>query len=93
MWVGSLRNNESKPFGIKWSGEPSKALGLYYSQITAQKEFYREVGQRQKACKYLVFKRSFCLWEVTVTCMKSLIIPKFVYTCILSLSRVEPNII
>ena len=34
MWVGSLRNNKSKPFGIKWSGEPIKALGVYYSYDT-----------------------------------------------------------
>ena len=33
MWVGSLRNNKSKPFGIKWSGEPIKALGVYYSYM------------------------------------------------------------
>ena len=31
MWVSSLRNNISKPFGIKWSCEPIKALGVYYS--------------------------------------------------------------
>ena len=34
MWVGSLRNNKSKPFGIKWSGEPIKAFGVYYSYDT-----------------------------------------------------------
>jgi len=33
MWVGSLRNNDSKPFGIKWSGKPIIALGVYYSYV------------------------------------------------------------
>ena len=36
MWVGSLRNNESKPFGIKWSGEPIKALGYKMERRTNQ---------------------------------------------------------
>jgi len=31
---GSLRDNRSKPFGIKWSGELIKALGVYYSYDT-----------------------------------------------------------
>ena len=31
MWIGSCRNNNSKPFGIKWPREPIKALGVYYS--------------------------------------------------------------
>ena len=25
MWIGSSRNNKSKPFGLKWSSEPIKA--------------------------------------------------------------------
>ena len=34
MGSGSLRDNRSKPFGIKWSGELIKALGVYYSYDT-----------------------------------------------------------
>ena len=60
MWVGSLSNNKSKLFGIKWSGEPIKALGVYYSCDT---KLLHEIGQRQKTCKPLVFKRSYRLWE------------------------------
>ena len=26
MWIGSSKNNNEKPFGIKWSDEPVKAL-------------------------------------------------------------------
>ena len=31
MWIGSSRENETKPFGIKWPNKPIKALGVYYS--------------------------------------------------------------
>ena len=31
MWIGSSRENETKPSGIKWPSEPIKALGVYYS--------------------------------------------------------------
>ena len=31
MWIGSLRENKAKPFGIKWPNEPIKALGVSYS--------------------------------------------------------------
>ena len=35
MWIGSCRNNNSKPFGIKLPREPIKALGVYHSCDTA----------------------------------------------------------
>ena len=31
MWIGSSRQNKTKPLGIKWPDEPIKALGVYYS--------------------------------------------------------------
>ena len=31
VWIGSSRENKTKPFGIKWPSEPIKALGVYYS--------------------------------------------------------------
>ena len=36
MWIGSSRNNKSKPFGIEWPHEPIKALGVYYSYDSAR---------------------------------------------------------
>jgi len=30
MWIGSLRENKSTPFGIKWTNKPIQALGVYY---------------------------------------------------------------
>lgn len=31
MWLGSKRNNKSKPLGIKWPDEPLRMLGVYIS--------------------------------------------------------------
>ena len=31
MWIGSSRQNKTKPLGIKWPDKPIKALGVYYS--------------------------------------------------------------
>ena len=31
MWIGSLKENKTKPLGIKWPDELIKALGVYYS--------------------------------------------------------------
>ena len=100
MWVGSLRNNKSKPFGIKWSGEPIKALGVYYSYDTKllhEKNFIERLDSVKKLVNLWSSRGLTVYGKVTV--IKSLIIPKFVY--ILSLlpapkgnpPRVEPNII
>ena len=51
MWVGSLRNKKSKPFGIKWSSEPIKALGVYYSYDTKllhEKNFIKRLDSVKK---------------------------------------------
>lgn len=31
MWIGSNRHYKEKPFGIKWTDEPIKALGAYFT--------------------------------------------------------------
>ena len=31
MWIGSLKNSENKPLGIKWPTEPIKALGVFFT--------------------------------------------------------------
>ena len=31
MWIGSLKNNEEKPFGIKWPCGAIKAIGVFFS--------------------------------------------------------------
>ena len=31
FWIGSLKDNDLKPFGIKWPIEPIKALGVFFT--------------------------------------------------------------
>ena len=31
LWIGSLKYNDIKPFGIKWPDEPIKALGAFFT--------------------------------------------------------------
>ena len=31
LWLGSNAKSQKKPFGMKWSSKPIKALGIYYS--------------------------------------------------------------
>ena len=92
MWVGSLRNNKSKPFGIKWSGKPIKALGVYYSYDTRllhEKNFIERLDSVKKLVN-LWSSRGLTIYG-KVTVMKSLIISKFVY--ILSLLPAPTEII
>ena len=66
MWIGSLKENKTKPLGIKWPDEPIKALGVYYSydqKLLQEKNFIEKLDSVKKTRKYLVFKGSFSLWE------------------------------
>ena len=31
MWIGSLKSNDEKPFGINWPSEPIKASGVFFT--------------------------------------------------------------
>ena len=51
MWIGSLRNNKIKPFGLKWPDESIKALGVYYSydeKLLAEKNFIENLDKIKK---------------------------------------------
>jgi len=92
MWVGSLRNNQSKPFGIKWSCEPIKALGVYYSYDTKllhEKNFIERLDSVKKLVNVWSSRGLSIYGKVTI--IKSLIIPKFVY--ILSLLPAPKEIV
>ena len=92
MWVGSLRNNKSKPFDIKWSGEPIKALGVYYSfdtKLLHEKNFIDRLDNVKKLVNVWSSRGLSVYGKVTV--IKSLIIPKFVY--ILSLLPAPKEIV
>ena len=51
MWIGSSRENKTKPFGIKWCSEPIKALGVYYSydkKLLHEKNFIENLDSVKK---------------------------------------------
>ena len=79
MWIGSLRENKAKPFGIKWPNEPIKALGVYYSydQKLLHENFIEKLDSVKKLAN-IWSSRGLSLYG-KVTVIKSLIIPKFVY--------------
>ena len=57
MWIGSSRNNNSKPFGLKWPSEPIKALGVFYTYnqwLLLEKNFIERLRQYQKTDQDLV---------------------------------------
>ena len=45
LWIGSLKNNQIKPFGIKWPEEPIKALGVFFSRIT-KTSFVKRISKK-----------------------------------------------
>ena len=80
MWIGSSRENKTKPFGIKWPSEPIKALGVYYSydkKLLHEKNFIENLDSVKKLVN-IWSARGLSLYG-KVTIIKSLIVPKFVY--------------
>lgn len=80
MWIGSLKENKSKPFGIKWPNEPIKALGVYYTydqKLLHEKNFIERLDSVKKLV-HIWSARGLSLYG-KVTVIKSLIVPKFVY--------------
>ena len=79
-WIGSLRENKSTPFGIKWTNEPVKALGVHYSydqKLLHEKNFIERLDSVKKLIN-IWSERGLSLYG-KVTAIKSLIIPKFVF--------------
>ena len=80
MWIGSLKNNEEKPFGIKWPGGSIKALGVFFSYDDDQlctKNFTEKLDSIKKQIN-IWSSRGLSLYG-KVTIIKSFFIPKFVY--------------
>ena len=80
MWIGSSRQNIAKPLGIKWPGEPIKALEVYYSydpKLLHEKNFIEKLDSIKKLINIWSTRDLSIYGKVTV--LKSLIIPKFVY--------------
>ena len=80
MWIGSLKNNEEKPFGIKWPGGSIKALGVFFSYDDNQlctKNFTEKLDSIKKQIN-IWSSRGLSLYG-KVTIINSFLIPKFVY--------------
>ena len=51
LWIGSLRENKSTPFGIISTNEPVKAFGVYYSydqKLLHEKNFIERLDSIKK---------------------------------------------
>lgn len=82
MWIGSSRNNKSKPLGIKWPSEPIKALGVFYTyrydqKLLLEKNFIENLDKIKKLINVWSSRGLSIYGKVTI--IKSLVIPKFVY--------------
>ena len=80
MWIGALKNNKNKPFGIKWSNGPINALDVFYtydSKLLMETYFIENLDKIKKLLN-LWSSRGLSL-HGKVTIIKSLVIPKFVY--------------
>jgi len=65
MWIGSSRENKTKPFGIKWPNEPIKALGVSYSydqKLLQEKNFIENLDSVKKLIN-ICSARGLSLWK------------------------------
>ena len=79
--MGSLKNSESKPLGIKWPKEPIKALGVFFTydhKLSHSKNSSEKIVDIKKLIN-ICSSRGLSVYR-KVTLIKSLIIPKIIYT-------------
>ena len=82
MWIGSSKDNKTKPFGIKWPNEPIKALGVYFTydlKLLKEKNFIERLDSIKKIINIWSSRGLSVYGKVTI--IKSFLIPKFVYVC------------
>ena len=51
MWIGSSKENKTKPLGIKWPKDPIKALGVYFTydlELLKEKNFIERLDSIKK---------------------------------------------
>jgi len=92
LWIGSLKGSKMKPLGIKWPQDPIKALGIFFSydkKLLYLKNFTEKLDEIKKLIN-IWSSRGLSLYG-KVTIIKSLLLPKVVYT--LSLLPTPENII
>ena len=92
LWIGSLKESEMKPVGIKWPQDPIKALGIFFTydeKLLYMKNFTEKLDNIKKLTN-IWSSRGLSLYG-KVTIIKSLLLPKVVYTS--SLLPTPENII
>lgn len=65
MWIGSSKENKTKPFGIKWPTELIKALGVFFTydqKLLKEKNLIERLDSIKKTDQHLVLKRFINLW-------------------------------
>ena len=80
FWIGSLKNNEIKPLGIKWPMEPIKSLGVFFThdkKLLHLKNFSEKIDDIKKLINIWSSRGLYIYGKVTL--IKSLLIPKIVY--------------
>ena len=65
MWIGSLKSNLEKPFGIKWPSEPIKALGVFftYDQTLLYEKNFRDKLDKMKKLTNIWSSRGLSIYE------------------------------
>ena len=79
LWIGSLKYNDIKPFGIKWHDEPIKALGVFFTydqNLIYEKNFKEKVFKMKKLIN-IWSSRGLSLYG-KVTVIKAVVLPKLV---------------
>ena len=82
MWIGSSKENKTKPLGIKWPKDPIKALGVYFTydlKLLKGKNFIERLDSIKKLINIWSSRGLSIYGKVTI--IKSFLIPKFVYVC------------
>ena len=80
MWIGSFKENKTKPFGIKWPTEPIKALGVYFTydqKLLKEKNFIERLDRIKKLID-IWSSRGLSIFGM-VTMIKAFLIQKCVY--------------
>ena len=84
MWIGSTKENNTKPLGIKWPNEPIKALGVNYTydvKLLREKNFIERLDSIKKLINIWSSIGLSIYGKLTI--IKSFLIPRFVYICAL----------
>jgi len=69
IWIGSSRQNKTKPLAIKWPDEPIKVLGVYYSydpKLLHEKNFIKKLDNIKKLINIWSSKELSIYGKVTV---------------------------